>query len=309
MRRVHADDLPVHLDDFLILDEAGRAANLPQDAWGCCSCSTESTQDESAASCCGPPSQAGPGLAPPSPEPPPAAAPPRHASGCLVCGSPLVYEAQERPGRCHYCQAELTAHAFCERGHLVCDACHTAEAAAAIRQICQATLETDLIALMDEIRRHPAISRHGPEHHLLVPAVILTAYRNLGGAVTPEMFETAIRRGQAVPGGACGFMGVCGAAVGVGIAFSLLLGATPVTPARRRRVQAAVQAVLGELTVQDAARCCQRECWLALRTAATLSRDLLPVPLAASAPLTCRQGGRREDCLQSSCPLWPGPRH
>ena len=306
LRCVHADDLPVHLDDFLILDEAGRAANLPQDAWGCCSCSTESTPDESAAACCGPPPQAGPGLAPKPPDPPTAAAPRRHHSGCLVCGSPLIYQSQARPLPCHYCRAELPAQTLCERGHFVCDTCHTAEAAAVIRHICQATEETDLIALMDEIRRHPAITCHGPEHHVLVPAVILTAYRNLGGGVTPEMFETALARGQAVPGGACGFMGVCGAAAGVGIAFSLLLGANPEKPAHRRQVLAAVQAVLGELTLQDAARCCQRECWLALRKAAALSQDLLPVPLTAAAPLTCRQGGCREDCLQSSCPLWPG---
>ena len=67
--------------------------------------------------------------------------PPRPAthSGCLVCGSPLVYQSQDRPGRCHYCRAELTAQTLCERGHFVCDACHTAEAAAVIRHICQAT--------------------------------------------------------------------------------------------------------------------------------------------------------------------------
>ncbi len=236
LRRVSRADLPEPAADFLILDEAGQAMNMPQDAWGCCSCSTESTPDESAASCCGPTPQAEPGLAPKPPDPLTAAAPSRHHSGCLVCGSPLVYQSQARPGRCHYCRAELPAQTLCEQGHFVCDACHTAEAAAVIRHICQATEETDLIALMDEIRRHPAITCHGPEHHVLVPAVILTAYRNLGGGVTPEMFETALARGQAVPGGACGFMGVCGAAAGVGIAFSLLLGANPEKPARRRQV-------------------------------------------------------------------------
>jgi hypothetical protein len=216
----------------------------------------------------------------------------------------LTYREEDSLLTCHYCQTELSANAVCEQGHFVCDACHTRDSLAVIEHICLTTAETDLIALLDEVRRHPAIPRHGPEHHVLVPALILTAYRNLGGAVTPEMFRIAIARGRSVPGGACGFLGVCGAATGVGIAFSLLLAANPLTPVERRQVQQAVQAVLGDLTSLEAARCCQRECWLALRKAAELSRELLPIPLQADAPLTCRQSGERPDCLQSRCPLW-----
>jgi hypothetical protein len=223
-----------------------------------------------------------------------------------VCGATLLYRQEDTPAHCHYCQAAFLAHAVCEQGHFVCDACHTTDALAVIGNFCQGATETDLIALLDASRRHPAIARHGPEHHVLVPALILTAYRNLGGALPPAMFRTALSRGQSVPGGACGFWGVCGAAVGVGIAFSLLLEATPIKPRERRQVQGAVQAVLGELTSWEAARCCQRECWLALRQAADLSRELLPIPLPAAAVLVCRQSGRRPDCLQSACPLWPG---
>jgi hypothetical protein len=223
-----------------------------------------------------------------------------------VCAAPLAYQVEEIPARCHFCQAALPAYAVCEQGHFVCDACHTTDSLAAILHLCNTTPETDLIALLDMIRRHPAITRHGPEHHILVPAVILTAYRNLGGEVTPEMFRTALARGQAVPGGTCGFWGVCGAAVGVGIAFSLLLEANPMKPTERRQVQGAVQAVLGDLASLDAARCCQRECWLALRRAAALSRELISIPLEAAYPLVCRQAGERHDCLQAACPLWPG---
>jgi len=100
------------------------------------------------------------------------------------------------------------------------------------------------------------------------------------------------------------FWGVCGAAAGVGLAFGILLRANPLKPRKRRLVQEAVQAVLTEFSSWEAARCCQRECWLALRRAAELSRTLLPLPLTADAPLVCRQSGDRPDCLQSRCPLW-----
>lgn len=302
VRRVNRRDLPDPATDLLMLDEAGRALNAPQDSWSCCP--PAAAPGEGASACCPPPEVGNPmpasqlsGLS--------VATAQRRQSDCLVCGAPLVYLEAETPARCHYCQTDLAANALCERGHFVCDACHTTDALAAIEQVCQTTRETDLIALLETIRHHPALPRHGPEHHFLVPAIILTAYRNLGGEVTPEMFRTALARGQAVSGGACAFWGVCGAAAGVGIAFGVLLQANPLKPKERRQVQEAVRAVLAEITSWEAARCCQRESWLALRRAAEVSRTLLPLPLKAEAPLVCRQSGPRPDCLQSRCPLWP----
>ena len=304
MCRVRRGDLPENLEDFLVLDPAGQAVNFPQDSWSCCP--PAATPADGPTACCPPPAHANPGLFFQSSNPPPAAGSPRHDSGCQVCGAPLLYREEDSPAPCHYCQTTPPANAICEGGHFVCDACHTTDGLAVIERVCQTATETDLIALLDEIRRHSAIPRHGPEHHVLVPAVILTAYRNLGGEVTPEMLATALSRGKTLPGGACGFLGVCGAAAGVGIALSLLLKANPVKPTARRQVLGAVQAVLGELTSRETARCCLRECWLALRQAAELSRELLPIPLSADAPLVCRQGGERQDCLQSSCPIWTG---
>jgi MoaA/NifB/PqqE/SkfB family radical SAM enzyme/SAM-dependent methyltransferase len=302
VRRIRRSDLPDPTADLLMLDEAGRAVNVPQESWSCCP--QPAIQEDGAQGCCPDPDPAQLLLPPSSPDWFPAPAAGRHTSGCLVCGAPLVYLEDENPAQCHYCRATLPANAVCEGGHFVCDACHTTEALAVIEHVCRTTRETDLIALLDEIRRHPAIPRHGPEHHLVVPAIILAAYRNQGGKVTPEMFRTALARGQDVSGGSCAFWGVCGAATGVGIAFSVLLKANPVKPTERRQVLEAVQAVLGELSAWEAARCCQRDCWLALRTAAELSRTLLPIPLTTAAPLVCRQSGERPDCLQSECPLW-----
>jgi MoaA/NifB/PqqE/SkfB family radical SAM enzyme/SAM-dependent methyltransferase len=304
LRRVNRSDLPGQTEDFLIFNDAGQVVNVSQDSWSCCA--PAGVEAKGGAACCPSSETANPNLATPNPLTSVATAPIRHDSGCLVCGAPLIYREEESLVSCHYCQAALPANAVCEQGHFVCDACHTSDCLAVIEHICQTTAETDLIALMDEIRQHPAIPRHGPEHHVLVPALILTAYRNLGGVVTPETFRTAISRSRSVSGGACGFWGMCGAAAGVGIAFSLLLKATPMKPVERRQVQEAVQAVLGELSSLEAARCCQRESWLALRKAADLSRELLPIPLQAVAPLTCRQSGERTDCLQSRCPLWSG---
>jgi hypothetical protein len=69
--------------------------------------------------------------------------------------------------------------------------------------------------------------------------------------------------------------------------------------------QAATAEALSEIAEHSAARCCQRDCWIALRVAARLSRKLLPVPLEASESLLCEQVRENRECMGASCPLWP----
>jgi 7,8-dihydro-6-hydroxymethylpterin dimethyltransferase len=228
----------------------------------------------------------------------------RHSSGCLACGAPLRYLEREEPRQCLYCRRLTSANAVCAQGHFVCDACHTGDALALLEHICLTTRETDMIALMAEIRRHPAIPLHGPEHHAMVPGIILATYRNMGGAATPAVLGAALQRGRTMAGGSCAFLGVCGAVTGVGAAFSLLLEANPLKPGERLAVQKVTLEVLRELTAFQAARCCQRDCWLALKKAAELSKDYLTVSLRAESPLLCRQAHLNKECLGMICPLW-----
>jgi hypothetical protein len=230
----------------------------------------------------------------------------RHTSDCMVCGAPLTYLESERLIECSYCGRSLSANAVCANGHFVCDACHTRDELALIEQVCLSTHETDMIALMAQIRRHPSVPVHGPGHHALVPGVILSTYRNLGGELSDVLIRTGIRRGAQVAGGACGFFGICGAATGVGIGFSIILQANPLKPAARQIVQTVTQRVLERIASLEAARCCQRDCWLALRTAAELSAQYLPIPLRAEASLLCWQSDRNAECITDRCPLWPG---
>ncbi len=244
----------------------------------------------------------------PPPQPAGQAAPgERHTSDCMVCGAPLRYLRGERWIECSFCGQTLPANAVCARGHFVCDACHTRDELALIEQVCLATDETDMLALLAKIRRHPSVPVHGPGHHALVPGVILSTYRNLGGDVTDEALRTGIRRGSQIVGGACGFLGVCGAAAGVGIAFGLILNANPLKAAERQIIQTVTQRVLERIASLEAARCCQRECWLALRMAAELSASYLPLRLKADAPLPCLQSDRNAYCITDRCPLWRDP--
>ena len=60
------------------------------------------------------------------------------------------------------------------------------------------------------IMKHPIMSMHGPEHHVMIAAVLVTAYKNMTGKATNEDIKEAIRRGATVPGGYCGLFGAMG---------------------------------------------------------------------------------------------------
>ena len=272
-------------NEIVILDDQGMAVNM---AWeNRCACGIDLQVHASA-----------------DPLPPSGvSARDRQMTDCMVCGAPLTYLAEERVRTCVYCGRQDHANAVCEAGHYVCDACHGAGALAVIEHLCRTTEETDMLSLMQLIRTHPSIPMHGPEYHGLVPGVILATYRNLGGRATPGMLETGIRRGRKIMGGACAFAGSCGAASGVGIAFSLMLDANPLKPAERHLVMRCVNEVAAAIADVRAARCCQRDVWIALSKAAELSADALPIALRADADIVCAQQKQNAQCIGNACPL------
>ncbi len=225
-------------------------------------------------------------------------------SGCLICGAPIVYFPESIEVSCVFCQRKFMTNSICENGHFVCDDCHKGEATDVIENICLTTNETDMIKLLEIIRSHPRIPMHGPEHHVLVPGIILSTYRNLGGDVTDSMIVEGIKRGNTVSGGHCAFMGVCGAAVGVGIAFSIIFRANPLTPKERKIAQNATLEALKEIAKFKAARCCQRDSYLALKKAKEFSKKYLDIELKAEYELKCQQKELNQECIGKACPLY-----
>ncbi len=307
------DDRPLG-ETVFVLDADGQVTNVAQES-SCC-CSTPANAPEAESSCCASPEpetaeakDAACCCTPESPDGPAVQTDqnkaPRHRVDCMVCGAPLQYRPAARPETCHYCGQTRPANAVCAEGHFVCDACHSEDGLTVVRRLLVHSTEQDMIALLDRIRRHRAVPIHGPEHHSLVPGIVVAAYRNAGGPVGEAEIERAIRRGATVTGGSCALLGICGAAVGVGTAFSILLGATPYDGDKRQRVQQAVSAALADIASLDAPRCCQRDCWIALRKAADLSETMLDIPLRADVPLSCKQLASNAECIGGRCPLWP----
>lgn len=231
----------------------------------------------------------------------------RTSEGCMVCGSPLEYLEAAEAMTCAYCDRSISSSTRCESGHFVCDDCHVGEAPEAIISIVSASEERDMIRLFQAIRKHPSIPVHGPEYHALVPAVIVGAARNSGLNLEERHIRTAVERGRTVAGGACGFMGACGAGLGVGTAFSIILGASPYTGDKRSLLHSVTISALQEIGALEAARCCQRDSWIALRVAAELSVKIIGVRLEASKVPACEQITGNHNCFGPDCPFWSVP--
>lgn len=227
----------------------------------------------------------------------------KNITGCLLCGAELEYTTTTQKRTCVYCNKEFETNAHCINGHFVCDTCHSKDALLIIPRILIGSTETDMIELLLKTRNHPSIPIHGPEHHALVPAVITAAYRNSGGKIPDEAIISAMTRGSKIAGGYCGFMGICGAAIGVGIAISTILEATPYTAEARSAAQKGTLAALSSISELKAARCCQRDSWLALKACSRISSEILGIKLKSEVDIHCTQMKLNKECMGRDCPV------
>jgi uncharacterized protein DUF5714 len=229
---------------------------------------------------------------------------PTPETGCLVCGADLVYLAASEPMTCALCGAARASAARCAAGHYACDACHAAPAKDVIERTCAATDAKDPVALAVRLMRHPSVKMHGPEHHFLVPAVLLAVYSNARGE--PERRAARVaearRRSEPVLGGFCGLQGACGAGIGAGTFVAIATGSTPLAGRERGLSNRMTARALDVISRTDGARCCKRDALLAILASARFAREHLAVDLPARGP-ACEWSASNRECLGDGCPF------
>ncbi|HWQ51181.1 MAG TPA: DUF5714 domain-containing protein [Terriglobales bacterium] len=226
-----------------------------------------------------------------------------HETGCLICGAPVVYTEPVRR-RCAVCGKVFKADAVCERGHFVCDACHAAGLPDYIKKMA-ASAEGDPIRLLETVFRQDGVHMHGPEHHAILPCALLVAYKNCGGDIDlAKAIPAALERGGKVPGGTCGYWGVCGAAAGAGIYASIVTGATPLTDAVWTAPQKLAAECITAIARLGGVRCCKRTSFTAAIRAAEWTREVTGVELPVSRPV-CSFYPKNRECLGAACPYFP----
>ena len=228
---------------------------------------------------------------------------PDNNQNCIICGKTLIYFQEEKMLECRICHKFKPANACCEDGHFVCDDCHVG-GGAPILDYLLCSKEKDPIALYIQVCNLSAVHLHGPEHHSIVPCVLMTTYHNCGGDIEfEECLQEAWARGRKVPGGACGFLGVCGAAAGAGIFASIVSEASPLTEKEWEIPQRLTANCLNAMVKVGGPRCCKRTGRIAIECAAKYSEEVFGVRMSYTTP-KCTFSARNKECLHQRCPFF-----
>lgn len=100
---------------------------------------------------------------------------------------------------CALCHKKERSKTRCIKGHFICNQCHT-KGIDQVLTLCLETTSANPVEILDHLMAQPFCHMHGPEHHILVGASLLTAYRNAGGEIdlAPALVELQ-RRGSTSP--------------------------------------------------------------------------------------------------------------
>ena len=158
-----------------------------------------------------------------------------------------------------------------------------------------------------EMMEHPDFPMHDYSHHYLVPAVLLTAFRKKE-AVSSEHFteelQTIKKRAQSVLPAYCGTHGACGAAVGVGIFFSVITKTTPLSKETWSLCNRATAEALKEMADIGGPRCCKRNAFVALKYAVKTVRQEFGFDLSCPEETECTFSKYNLECLKEDCPFY-----
>lgn len=165
----------------------------------------------------------------------------------------------------------------------------------------------DIFAMQQEIMDFPEIPMHYPYHHFILPAVLLTAADVCAGQSEETLraqLESAEERARNVLGGFCGFYGTCGAAVGVGIFFSVYSDTTPVSKDSWAMCNRATADALHAISEVEGPRCCKRFSFQALYSAAESMKKNLNIEVTVDNDVICHYSHRNLDCKRTECPFF-----
>ena len=227
----------------------------------------------------------------------------RHTNDeCLICNAPLEYLEKAEPMRCEICFKTFDSTARCIHGHFVCDDCHR-KGMDAILGLCLSETSKNPIEIIRKMMDMPFCHMHGPEHHVMVGAALLTAYRNAGGEIDlKNALEQMMSRGRQVPGGICGFWGSCGAAVSTGIFMSILTGSTPLAKEEWGHANRMTSRSLAAVAEVGGPRCCKRNSYLTIIEAVKYVKEHFGVEMELG-EIKCVHIGKNNQCMGKNCPF------
>ncbi|MBQ9961146.1 MAG: SAM-dependent methyltransferase [Firmicutes bacterium] len=229
----------------------------------------------------------------------------RGEGACLICGEPIIYYDKMQEFECAICHGTFSSNASCEKGHFVCDECHEKRGVEIIMEYCLSTNLRNPIQMIDEMMENPYIYMHGPEHHIMVGAALLTAYMNAGGDLNLEEALAEMKaRGSRYPGGSCGLWGACGAAVSCGMYISIMTKANPLTTKSWQQANRMTSRCLEAVAALGGPRCCKRNSFTTIKEAVKFTEEEFGVKMELPEEIKCRFSYENVQCKKKACPYY-----
>ncbi|MGC8866337.1 MAG: DUF5714 domain-containing protein [Bacteroidales bacterium] len=223
---------------------------------------------------------------------------------CLVCGNYLINLSPKGKHSCYYCgEPAPEGSRVCEMEHYVCENCHNLPVNQRILAYCLRSEDTDPVRITQNVIDNAGVMIHGPEHHFLIPAVLLTAYLNFTGQTDrkQELLEEAHKRASLIPGGFCWTNGTCAAGIGVGTFVSLITKATALSGKEWYLSNLATAKALESIARSGGPRCCKRDTFIAIRKACEFLDELLQIKLPCDSHIICRYFSLNRECTREEC--------
>lgn len=221
---------------------------------------------------------------------------------CLICGAPLEYLQKDELMECVLCHRKENSKTRCVKGHYVCNDCHTSGMDGIIG-LCLEEKSKNPVEIIEKLMSQPFCHMHGPEHHVMVGAALLTAYKNAGGNVDlPNALIEIMNRGKSVPGGACGFWGACGAGISSGMFVSIISNSTPLAVEPFALSHQMTSAALGKIGEIGGPRCCKRDSFLSILTAVDFVEKHFGIKMEKS-EIICEYSSKNNQCIGKRCPF------
>lgn len=220
---------------------------------------------------------------------------------CSICDSEVLYNKEQRLAKCNICGKEENTYIWCKSNHYVCADCCAKEVMKKIREEIPNIKLKNPVDIGEHIMAKCGISGHTP--HTISAISFLLAVKNTTGKLTDEQIEEGLKRSYEIPAGWCGYFGACGAGIGIGVAFSIILGATPSSDKERSVANYATACCLKQIAKLGGPCCCVGSVRASLKESVILAEKYLALkfPPQSRAKNHCWATNLQPNCKKEKC--------
>ena len=225
---------------------------------------------------------------------------------CPICGQERTPIEHPETHICEICHSRYEADIVCDNCHYICYTCRHENVRQSILDHCLNSSSAEPFELETELMKLPGVLMHGPEHHLLTTAALLTAYANQTGSKDlAGLLAEANDRSMNVPGAVCGLWGICGAAIGAGIYVSIITETGPLSTDTWKTTGQLTAKCADIISKQGGPRCCKRDAFLTLRTAVSYSNEVFGIEFHQPETIICDFYVNNRECKGKCCEFFP----